>query len=498
MKKIYYKTLALLAIALSTYSCSADWLDLEPSDEAASDVAIRNVSDAKIALNGVYNIIKGSSSATEYYAADMIYYGDVRGDDMQTFVESSNRTNWAYEMRYSISGADNMWYIPYSVINRSNKLIKAIEDGQVKDGDAAVVNNIKGQAVMARALAHFDLLRVYSLPYDVSTNGDKYGIPVVTKPQTPDAQNGRNTIKEVYTQVITDLTEAINLMNADNKVSFFNSWTAKLLLARVYLYQGDNTKAFELSEDLIKNSPYRLWTTDEYASAWSITPSSQKNTESLFEIGITNTNDWTDRGGIAYLYNQNGYAEAHITKAFYDLLNKDYVNDARIGALKESQDENAENLYKKKVWINKYPGRVGESDFRIGNIVLFRLSEAYLIAAEAAEKRGDLTSAAKYLNTIILRGNPEATPVTTSEATLDRILQERRVEFVGEGHRFFDLIRNNKPIVRYTDESNRGWHQPLDQASKQFNRTYFRVILPIPKSETDANPNIAKQQNPGY
>lgn len=85
-----------------------------------------------------------------------------------------------------------------------------------------------------------------------------------------------------------------------------------------------------------------------------------------------------------------------------------------------------------------------------------------------------------------------------SDATLARIIIERRKELVGEGQRFFDAMRNNETVIRYTSETDKGFHYSLDPESQKFDRTYFRAILPIPASETDANPSIAKQQNPGY
>jgi len=96
----------------------------------------------------------------------------------------------------------------------------------------------------------------------------------------------------------------------------------------------------------------------------------------------------------------------------------------------------------------------------------------------------------------VLRANPKATPVADADATVDRILLECRKEFVGEGHRFFDAMRNNQTIVRYTDEKNSGYHYPLRTESQKFDRTYYRIVLPIPITETDVNKNI--QQNPGY
>lgn len=106
-------------------------------------------------------------------------------------------------------------------------------------------------------------------------------------------------------------------------------------------------------------------------------------------------------------------------------------------------------------------------DMRLNNLPVIRLSEVYLNAAEAATKLGDNATAAKYLNVIAKRANPNAATI-------------------------------NETVIRYTSETDKGFHYSLDPESQKFDRTYFRAILPIPASETDANPSIAKQQNPSY
>jgi len=126
----------------------------------------------------------------------------------------------------------------------------------------------------------------------------------------------------------------------------------------------------------------------------------------------------------------------------------------------------------------------------IGNISVLRLSEVYLIAAEAAVKNADATNAAKYLNYIVERANPAA-KVAEADVNLDRVLTERRKELVAEGHRFFDLIRNKRNVVRSNSV------RIFDIANTPFLIEWgnYKVIFPIPQDEININP-IA--QNDGY
>lgn len=481
-------------------SCSGDFLDRDPADGVERDEAITNYARAINALTGVYDALQGNSDHTTYYGAGMIYYGDVRGTDMQS-VNSGKRTSACYEMTYTVnSNAPEIWEDPYRLIRRANSLIQAIDNGQVKDAEQSQINHIKGQALAMRALAHFDLSRVYSKPYYV-TNGTGLGIPIVLTPTDYASTPGRNTLEEVYNQVIKDLKESVELMNGDKNTGYFNKWAAEALLARVYLYMGDNVSAYKTAVDVINNSSYKLWTSEDYVAAWGKVGTS----EVLMEIVNASNADWVDRESIGYLYAEEGYEDAIMTKNYVDFAQTNYPGDVRLDVMLRTSltDKEATEAWgTNKVYINKYPGRDG--DVRINNIPILRLSECYLIAAEAAVKLGDSEEAAKYLNAIVLRGNPNATAVPSGSVTLDRVLAENRIEFIGEGHRFFDLMRNTddagKPlqIVRYSDETNIGWNLPLTVESRSFNVDYFRAILPIPSDEVSANPVIAEQQNPGY
>ena len=134
------------------------------------------------------------------------------------------------------------------------------------------------------------------------------------------------------------------------------------------------------------------------------------------------------------------------------------------------------------------------------NIPVLRLSELYLIAAEAAVKLNNNDKAVKYLDAIVSRANPERT-VQGKTVTLDDVLLERRKELFGEGHRFFDALRNHQTIVR--KESTKEFpeiaetsHLKMVDESVSFDWNYYRVVLPIPKAEMNSNPNM--QQNPTY
>ena len=510
MKKIY-NILALAAVTTGLSSCVNNWLDQTPSNGTPTSSAITNYNDARTAMYGMYDGLQGNSTYTQYYAARMFYYGDVRGDDMQARTQGM-RTSSCYEMRYTADDAPNMWNIQYNVIRRANRLIEAVDNKTITDAEnfQAELANIYNQAKVIRALVHFDLVKVYGMPYTYD-EGASLGVPFVDKPLDRDAQPGRDKVADVYAKVVADLNNAIDSealtvsQKAGEKQGYIDLWAAKALLCRVYLYMNKNQEAFDLAKEIINDSPYELWTPEQYAEAWDKQDPNHTK-EMIFELINNGSDDWADREGIGYLLNEQGYADAICTKSFVDMLAQD-PSDVRLDVilpvqLKTDDSGKPTDMYKtygdNRIFINKFPmGSLG--DMRLNNLPILRLSEVYLNAAEAAAKLNDKASTVKYLNEIIKNRTDDTKQlVTESTATLERVLLERRKELVGEGQRFFDAMRNNETITRYTNEDEKGWHYSINKESQVFDRSYFRAILPIPVSETNANPILKAQQNPGY
>lgn len=131
------------------------------------------------------------------------------------------------------------------------------------------------------------------------------------------------------------------------------------------------------------------------------------------------------------------------------------------------------------------------------NVKVIRLSEIYLIAAEAALRKPspDRSKAAGYLN-VIRQRSPSLAPATDATVTVDMIIDEKSKEFFAEGLRFFDMMRLNKSIE--FDDDFISPSVVIPHRPKIIDRTFYKTILPIAQSELDANPAIAKQQNPQY
>lgn len=496
---------AILAASLS--SCVNDWLDVAPSDGTDADAALTSSSDLDAARTGMYKALKGNSDLVDYYGQQFFVYGDVHaGDDYQyNNLGGSNRASFYYDMNYqtasefssSTSSSNVAWKSPYIVIGRANRIIAAAEGGALSDAAEAkaTIDQYAAEAKVLRALAHFDLVRIYGKPY-TEDQGASLGVPLVTGVLESNAKPARSTVAEVYTQVVKDLTEAIssNALATETEPGYVSVWGAKAILSRVYLNMGDYANALSVAEDIIKNSGAALWTRDQYFKAWDA--STPNESEFLFRLNVAGSTDNNDLNGIGNLQQRDGYKEMVATKKFVDMLTSD-PEDVRNDMFLPAKAEKEVAVYgTNKVFLNKLRGQGG--NLRNVTIVpIIRLSEVYLTAAECAFRNNDKTKAVEYLNDLVKnRTTTVASLATVDNITLDRILIERRKELIGEGQRYFDALRNNETITRYTSEADKGWHKTLSKEAQSFNRDYFKAIAAIPQAEINANPNI--KQNTGY
>jgi tetratricopeptide (TPR) repeat protein len=505
--KSIYKVMGCAILAASLSSCVNDWLDVAPSDGTDADAALTSSSDLAAARTGMYKALKGNSSLVDYYGQQFFVYGDVHaGDDYQyNNLGGSNRASFYYDMNYqtaseftsSTSSSNVAWKSPYIVIGRANRIIAAAEGGALSDAAEAkaTIDQYAAEAKVLRALAHFDLVRIYGKPY-TEDQGASLGVPLVTGVLESNAKPARSTVAEVYTQVVKDLTEAIssNALATETEPGYVSVWGAKAILSRVYLNMGDYANALSVAEDIIKNSGAALWTRDQYFKAWDA--STPNESEFLFRLNVSGSTDNNDLNGIGNLQGRDGYKEMVATKKFVDMLSAD-ANDVRNDMfLPATADKEVAAFGTNKVYLNKLRGQGGNLR-NVTIIPIIRLSEVYLTAAECAFRTNDKAKAVEYLNDLVKnRTTTEASLATVDNITLERILIERRKELIGEGQRYFDALRNNETITRYTNEADKGWHKTLSKEAQSFDRDYFKAIAAIPQAEINANPNI--KQNTGY
>ncbi|OFX64293.1 MAG: hypothetical protein A2X15_12215 [Bacteroidetes bacterium GWB2_32_14] len=490
MKRIYNLILISLGLFIIT-SCSDDFITKEPMQNLSDETAIENVNDAQVALTGVYDRLQTSG----YWGRGMQIYADLFADNGRMNTANSGRylNTYNWNIVTNTSPGLGMWDNAYDGINRANKVLEAIES---KGFDA---DDLKGQALALRAMLHFDMVRLFAQTYTINDatlapgsdgNGGHLGVPLMLA-SDPYAEPSRNTVNEVYTQVIADLEEAMTLMDGDVDYFYFNKWGAEALLARVYLTRAsgggtdaDYTAARDHALNVINSGPYSLVSNADYIASWI----ADFNTESIFYLKYTSV-DYLYTDALGGALKKSGYGDVVANEDLLGLIPDGdvrqhlfYANhdDNEVQMDFYDEDKSAENYY-----VNKYPGREGTDG--VDNLPLIRLSEMYLIAAEAELELGNTGPAEDYIMEIIDRAKPGAL-ITEYGATLrEQIYNTIRIELCFEGHRTFDIKRRQDDIIRIsvTNES----------VPRELLFPSYLFALPIPQEEMDANANMVQNYN---
>lgn len=492
MKKYIIALSVILTLAVS---CNVkEFLTEDPVMSQSTELTLSDYNGLNKAIAGAYSPLVSSN----WYGAFFVLDAEMRSGNAMIPINTnfqSGRMMTPYYMTYEPSSTSGLWGTAYYVISACNNVIDAIDNNaenlkssSVTDAD---LNNLKAEALALRALSHFDLLRLYSRLN--GTNGE-YGVCVITEPQGPADMPARASVEETYAQIIADLTSAEGLMadsyqrsgGSDPKASI-NKDVIQALLARVYLYHKDYAKASEYATKIINCGRYSLWTAEEYPSVWGRNIAGNGG-EVIFEVYGKQANGYDAYWeGPSHMTNPLGYADCGASAQLADLFDDGDVrgttgvrgtDDGKVMFCTDKDQASGGQL-----WTMKYYGK-GEGNATstpdVSNTIVLRLSEMYLIRAEASVNGAGSTALAD-LNAI--RANRGAA-LLTSAGKAD-VATERRLELNFEGHYWFDLDRTGGS-VSYSDAN---VTRSIDASSKYW-------ALPIPKSQIDINENL--KQNPGY
>lgn len=468
--------LLLIPALLATMTGCEDILDKEPTDRLSLEETFKDVAGVKTALRGSYR----SLLALESYHRNLMIYPDMAGGNIKYSRGTTLQLEDLYNFRQSAeeSSMNATYTEAYALLNNLNNLLAYTPDAI--HGTQQEKNRIMAEARSLRALTHFNLVRLYAQPYAYTPGASHVGIVLNLKPRLyNDPLPVRASVTDSYQSIITDLTEAMDLfdqsttINNGNGKTYFSKNAAKALLAKVYLYQGDWASAYQHADEVIRGGGYTLLSGEEYVGSWETrTPSS----ESIFEIALEQDFSGTSLG--SYF---DPVASEQMFAATEDILQLYSETDVRgRTSLYNTRQVSGQTFY----LTRKY----GRGSFNATPIKILRLSELYLIRAEAAAELGNLEQAAQDLNTIRLRADAEFTPEEGMDqaALRDAILLERRKELAFEGNLYFDLRRRMLPITRTDCAAQVCSLEPNDP----------RLVLPLPKATTDVNPDL--KQNDGY
>jgi len=427
MKKIIY--IFSVITCFSFTSCS-DLLDTEPNDLLTNEVVLQDVEGVQGVLNNAYNQLR----SVDYLQRNFIVQAGALADNIKQTINNTSRLN-------GISNNQpfahfTFWESAYKVITSANFVISGVNnfDASVAQEDS---DQLLAEAHFLRAIAHFDLVRVYARNPNFS-NGENLGIPIVTEPVADPSQSfpSRNTSVEVYSQIINDLNTSAGLITRNQTASTVSESAIHALLSRVYLYQGDWASAASAASTAIDLVGFDI-ENNNYTNIFS------QASETIFGLNFLPNENPGLNGSLQGLFFVNpsngiGYGDFVVRE---DLLKLYGENDVRkndfIATVKSG-----ENVH----FIGKYLGYGGE--FGLDQIPLIRLSEVYLNRAEALAENDDLSGALSDLNKIRNRAGLSNFTSSIKQEVIDAILLERRLELAFEGHRWFDLKRRGLDIPK--------------------------------------------------
>lgn len=478
MRRVYIFLLLILTGGM--YSC-----DLEVAPNTAITESLLTDSAAAFGfLNSAYRELHRFG----YYGQQMMVMGDVLADNAAL---ANNTGRYVGALANQLFAHYTFWQQAYVVVNFANYAIEQtdrfLNEGKISTTSA---NLIKGQALALRALAHFDVARAYGYEPGEEVGGWKLSA-VIRDQAVRGAATGqpkpRATNDEVYDFIIQDLQEAINLLDGVTYPTAqarrrIDKAAAQALLARVYLYKGDYVQAEILAGQALANTAASLSPTANVVSDWAATAVPHR--ESLFEIDINPTTDWSTVDGVnnslSSLTNNIAAAGNNFSiQASEDLINEleSEPGDVRRGFWSDEVLPGGEVRYRLLKWRG---GKGGDPNCR--NIPVIRYAEVLLIKAEAEFRQGKEGEARATIDQ--LRQSRGLSPTIASGAALEEvIMNERRKELMFEGHRFFDFKRLGKDIRKAT-------RQPVVY-------TDIKVLSYLFNQDIIVSGGIL-QQNPGY
>ena len=503
MKKYKLHILCASLMALITTSCSDSFLEVEPPLQVTVEQYFTTQEHVYEALIAAYDPLQWPDwSMGQYNPVNIM--SDIMADDIWVGGSDKNDNQyWHLMMNYEALPTNCMtgiWTVAFSGVKRSNDVLTYIGWAQ----DNMTEESQKLYAAEARVLRAFYYNWLWKFWGNIPFYFENLTFPYITAQVNAD---------EVYNQVITDLTEVINMNVLPMKASNSNlgrvtQAMAYMLYTEMVMYQNDESRfatALNYMNAIINNGSYDL--VDDYSTIFL--EEGEWSKESIFEINYKDDNaarSWNNpiySGGTVLprlispngwadgvLNHDNGWGFCPVRLEVYEMFEEgDVRRDASCFNAAANGSYNA-RYQDTGFFLEKYVARSGYNADQIAdadlnwnnNLRIYRFSETLLNAAELIVRGAGSGDASSYLN----RVHQRAGLTDNASATIDNILQERRLEFVGEGKRYWDLIRSGKASSILTPDTY-GYRTNTWTQSKKY--------LPIPQSELDAAQGTLTQNN---
>lgn len=455
MRKNILKVMLFTCLGISMVSCN-NMLDVDPQDALDTEKVYSSVSNFEKGVLGSYSLYSPEYS---------VLIGSIMADECRLNPRNNGVNGFGNLLsRWEYTSEDDIllkaWKNYYADIYSINLLLEnagkvPVRNEQERSKKKSLVAELYG----LRAMIHFELHRNFGAS-DADGN-EALTIPYITDTDV-NKKPGKISLSKFYEYIWLDLERAKDI---DETVDFrMNKNAVTALEARVALYQKNYIVALAKSTQIINQFP--LSDLSQYENIWK----DKSPSEVIFRLKRSNDNKlrpntlWEDYA-----------AGRKFFQPSYKLMNSYTDSDIRLSNFNFNKDENTEEDF-----INKYPG----NDFsdKVNDVKVFRVSEMYLIRAEANFFLNRKDAALQDIHE--LRKHRISNSAELNTIDLNTILNERYLELSYEGHRYYDLKRLKLPVKRLEkDLAAEGDQKDLNSNDKAY-------ILPVPLKETIVNPNL--------
>lgn len=475
MKKTKHILTVIFVFTIVIYSCSDDYLEEVSTYSIDSENYFNSEDDYYNALIAAYDILQSTyvNVMLGEIASNNTLCGGESATDVIGFQQIDDMTHTSVN-----SNLKNIWDWMFAGVNRANYIME-FQDKTDFGGKEIIIAETR----FLRAYYNFELVKWFGgVPLKVNVRfqlGDELSVPRASK-------------EEMYNLIEADLQYAVaNLSYTALETGRVTKGAAQALLGKTYLYQDKFSEAANVLEDLIENGPYDLVV--DYNTIFE--NAGENGIESVFEVQYTDAEGagfgclQCSEGNVAVGFNgirnytgpmfDSGFSFNIPTQEAYDAFE---VNDLRRDVAILNIDDWATQTgatfgtgYEHTGFYNrKYIARQGDLNTGDQNLTnpnnyrVIRFADVLLMAAEAFNRGGISDSKAQlYLNRVRARafGNTNNDIISTGVALTDAIYRERRVELVGEGHQFFDLVRTGRgsEISGFTANKNELFPIPIEE-----------------------------------
>ncbi|GAB4025585.1 RagB/SusD family nutrient uptake outer membrane protein [Spirosoma koreense] len=474
----------LLVILFLTVIASAcrDFLNLKPEYQISDQSFYQNQNDFETALVGTYSTFRGL-----YNSSNLLYLTELTTDN--TEIQWSSPSADEMQLDQNAVTATNsfvraVWSSCLYTISQTSNILNRID---AVNFDQTAKNRIKGEAQFLRAFSYFYLVRLFG------------NVPITNQTFTSPAQVATADLslkpkEEVYKQILSDLTSAETLLptalNADKTRA--SQMTAKALLGKVYLTQLNYELAAAKLNEVIDSKQYSLVADYKTLSTNGNTNLAETMLEIDYLSGQTLGNNYSALFTPAItsmaIFPGNAQGAGRIVPTL-DLTKAYETGDGRRAA---SVSDSVLLIGGKKSY-SRYGLKfvdfkaVDPGDGSISFTIL-RYADVLLMYAEALNEQGKPADALPYINQVRQRAKLPALAGLSQAALRLALERERRVEFLYEGHRWFDLVR--------TGRAQTVLNAYYAAQKLNFSVQDFELLFPIPQAEIDLNPKLT--QNTGY